>query len=195
MSTDPCEKVKEIDLQIKGLTQTRRVEQQECNKTKYWDKSIQPTTMIELLQLIYETPEFEECNKLFEKFPEINERTDGSLSKPYIFEALWKIIFLLYLDNLTPTEYSRIFKISIEDGGTIHRYQYIKDKINSSSDFGIADLYFVLEGRATTESQKMTSDIRSECEVSKYKPDVKDAYLFTSKFFKEEKAIGNYDVA
>jgi hypothetical protein len=195
MSTDPCEKVKEIDLQIKGLTQTRRVELQECNKKKYWDKSAQPSTMIELLQLIYKTPEFEECNKLFEKFPEINERTDGSLSKPYIFEALWKIIFLLYIDNLTPTEYSRVFKISIEDGGTIHRYQYIKDKINSSSGFGIADLYFVLEGRAMTESQKMTSDIRSECEVSKYKPDVKDAYLFTSKFFKEEKAIGNYDVA
>ena len=195
MSTDPCEKVKEIDLQIKGLTQTRRVELQECNKSKYLPLSEQPSTMIELLQYIYKNQEeLKYCNKLFEKFPEINERPVGSLSKPYIFEALWKIIFLVYLDNLTPTEYNRVFKISIEGGRTIGRYKYIQDKINSSSDFGIADLYFVLEERAT-QADTTTSDIRSECEVSKYKPDVKDAYLFTSKFFKEEKAIGNYDVA
>jgi hypothetical protein len=195
MSTDPCEKVKEVDLQIKGLTQTRRVELQECNKSKYLPPSDQPSTMIELIQYIYENQEeLKDCNKLFEKFPEINERPVGGLSKPYIFEALWKIIFLLYLDNLTPTDYSRVFKKSIEGNKTIGRYKYIQDKINSSSDFGIADLYFVLEGR-DTESHTETSDIRSECEVSKYTPAVKDAYLFTSKFFKDEKAIGNYDVA
>jgi hypothetical protein len=122
MSTDPCEKVKEVDLQIKGLTQTRRVELQECNKSKYLPPSDQPSTMIELIQYIYENQEeLKDCNKLFEKFPEINERPVGGLSKPYIFEALWKIIFLLYLDNLTPTDYSRVFKKSIEGNKTIGR--------------------------------------------------------------------------
>ena len=87
---------------------------------------------------------------------------------------MWKIIFLLKLDNVT-TGIKRIYKISIEkdavgdaDNKIVDEYEYLNSEINtisnirSGSSSGIADLYFVLE-----KSEKKKKKQENQMKVKK----------------------------
>ena len=109
---DPCDEKEstkkeaaEINKRILELTK-------KCNETKYKNmEKFKDKKLMDLIVYIYEK-KIEKCQDLFNEFPESSERT-GGLSKPYIFEALWKIIFLLQLDNLTDGDrYDREYKKS-----------------------------------------------------------------------------------
>jgi hypothetical protein len=41
----------------------------------------------------------ETLNDLLDRFPESEQRTGNKLTKPYIIEALWKLVFIYELDD------------------------------------------------------------------------------------------------
>jgi hypothetical protein len=213
---DPCEDITnkklKIDEQIKDLNNLKKQYIEDCTKIKYFNdhhKDLANKKLLDLIKLIY-NENIDTCEKLFSFFPETNEISIGGLTKPFIFEAMWKIIFLLKLDNVT-TGIKRIYKISIEKDAVgdadniIDEYDYLNselDKIShirSGSKSGIADLYFVLE-----KSEKKTKTGKSDkskkedntnpCKKENYTPKIGDVYLFTSKFYNTEKPVGNYDI-
>ena len=146
---DPCKERDNIITKIKELSQEKTHLMQECNETKYMSESEQKklVKLMDLIKYIHKE-EIYNCQDLFDKFPDSDERNKG-FSKPYIFEALWKIIFLLRLDNLTDG-YDREYKNKLSDGETISEYYYLNNEddrisnINSGSVSGIADFYFTV---------------------------------------------------
>jgi hypothetical protein len=210
---DPCDEkestkkeVAEINKRILELTK-------KCNETKYKKmEHFNDKKLMDLIVYIYEK-KIEKCQDLFNEFPESSERTKGHLSKPYIFEALWKIIFLLRLDNLTDGDrYDRQYKKSIEGDGeenNISCYDYLNgetsiSKINSGSESGIADFYFTVTERPPSSSPSSRSDNPqpkkiqplepNACEEAVFIPKPNDVYVFTSKYYRKEKGISNYDI-
>ena len=162
----------------------------------------QPTRFIELIKHIFEN-KIESCNDLFNLFP--GELIGGyRITKAHLFEALWKIIFLLNLDNLTDG-YNRQFKVSIEseigekenNNKSIYEYLNSSDdsisKINSGSASGICDLYFTIDQPSKPKDKEVVVNTNA-CERTIYKPNNNDIYLFTSKFYKHEKSIAKYDI-
>ena len=92
-------------------------------------------------------------NDLMSNFPDSKERTPGLCTKNYIFEALWKIIFLLKFDNLVGKQFKRNYKLSLEntvkgeENNDLDEYEYLNSdksisKINGGSVSGICDFYF-----------------------------------------------------
>ena len=104
----PCDTIKVIDQQIKMLSNDKKIFQHCCNLEKYWSIEEQPKTLMELMKQIIRK-KIDSCDELFSKFPDSSERTGKNLTKSYIFEGLWKIIFLLKLDDLIPQEMIRHF--------------------------------------------------------------------------------------
>ena len=207
----PCDsdEIKEINEKTQLYIQSKRLWNEKCNESKYitiaeQNKYFKNETLLGLLKYIvskFNTNEdLNTFSKLFDKFPESNERISG-LSKPYIFEALWKIIFLLNLDDLTnKLEYIRQFKTSIEAGDNINVYDYLNSNkkislINSGSASGIADLYFELSKNPDNTKRVNSKPDVFPCEQTDYSPEPADVYLFTSKFYKKEKGIASYDIA
>lgn len=182
----PCEKIKDVDNKIAILTDEKRMLQECCNHIKYWSDRNQPKTLMELLHRIV-SKQIKSCDSLFEKFPESGERTNTLLTKAYIFEALWKIIFLLNLDNISP-EFKRDFKVNIEQNQSISVFDYLTRPINEGNRAGVCDLYFTVERDKDPPEKK----VNNACE-EEYTPNVGDAYLFTSKYYKKEKGLGKYD--
>ena len=217
---DPCEDITheklKIDEQIKDLNNLKKQYTEDCTKIKYFNdhhKDLANKKLLDLIKLIY-NENIDTCEKLFSFFPETNEISIGGLTKPFIFEAMWKIIFLLKLDNVT-TGIKRIYKISIEkdavgdaDNKIVDEYEYLNSEINtisnirSGSSSGIADLYFVLEKsekktkkKSKTGKKEEDEDNTNPCKKENYTPEIGDVYLFTSKFYNTEKPVGNYDIA
>jgi hypothetical protein len=203
-SPEPCDETEKrrIEASIKYTANEKREWNEKCNKTKYLslEEQTKIVTLLDLVKYIV-TEKIDTSAKLFEKFPETNERING-LSKPYIFEALWKIIFLLELDNLTDG-YKREYITALEEGRDkqIDAYDYLHSderisRVNSGSASGIADFYFtVFEKPKDTDKQpKQKQSEPSACESREFKPKPSDVYIFTSKFYRKEKGVGNYDI-
>jgi hypothetical protein len=194
---DPCEEKQNIEKNIKELAKEKMRLNEDCNQKKYETiKNLNLVKLMDLIVYIFEN-KIEKYSDLLNLFPESNEKTKGYLSKPYIFEALWKIIFLLNLDNLTDG-FKRKYKISIENNQDIEVYDYLNGEnsiisnINSVSESGIADFYFTV---VNDEKEDNKSESRQNaCEDPILKPMVNDAYLFTSKFYRKEKSITKYDI-
>ena len=164
---DPCAKVVELDSDIEEKKKERREYLEDCNETKYMKKnsdgSEQLITLMDLIIYIYEngkskTTDKIDCDDLLDLFPYTNERGTGKkitgLTKPHIFEALWKIIFILKLDNLYKdnNQHKRIYKKKIESDGIISggEFEYLASnesfsQINSGSSTGVCDLCFIAE--------------------------------------------------
>ena len=203
---DPCKERDKVDKEIKELNQIKRGHSEECNKTKFMSEAEQSKLLklMDLIKYIFLNREtLKTCQDLFDKFPESNERTKGLLSKPYIFEALWKIVFLLRLDNLTDG-YDREYKNSLQEDQTINEYYYLNDEnrianINSGSESGIADFYFTVIDSSDSKHKRKQSSDKSEsvsaCEEIGFIPKIHDAYIFTSKFYRNEKGLTNYDIS
>ena len=218
---DPCAKVVELDSDIEEKKKESREYLEDCNETKYMKKnsdgSEQLITLMDLIIYIYEngkskTTDKIDCDDLLDMFPYTNERGTGKkitgLTKPHIFEALWKIIFILKLDNLYKdnNQHKRIYKKKIESDEIIPggEFEYLASnesfsQINSGSSTGVCDLCFIAEikkGEAKKETHREKDS--TNCETTKIdeksKPLEKCAYLFTSKYFKNEKSPNkNYD--
>jgi hypothetical protein len=182
----PCTEIKKIDDEIRILCEKKREIQECCNHEVYWSLRNQPKTLLDLLQRIFSN-NISSCDSLFAKFPESSERTSILLSRAYIFEALWKIIFLLNLDNIAPG-FKRNFKVSIEKNRDISIFEYLNRPINEGNRAGVCDLYFTVEKTEGVFKEK----INNACEDG-FTPMVGDAYLFTSKYYKKEKGLGKYD--
>ena len=189
----PCDEIKRLDAEIKKLSSDKKMNITNCNKERYWDEKNQPKTHLALLKRIYSDKGLSDCDELFSHFPESGERTENLYTKPYIFESLWKIIFLLKLDNKLAPSLVRTFKKSIESGDNIEVYKYLSHeydgKINSGNAFGVCDLMFTVnkEKNKTDDGNK-----KNACDVG-FVPETGDAYLFTSKYYNKEHGIGNYD--
>ena len=92
---DPCEEKRVLENKLKELNKEKLQLGEDCNKKKYENMEFwHDKKLMDLIIYIFNN-KIETCQQLFELFPESNERTKGYLPKPYIFEALWKIIFLL----------------------------------------------------------------------------------------------------
>lgn len=81
-----------------------------CNQKKY--EREQPQTHKELIHYIIKH-KLSTCDELFARFPESNERSGKLYTRAYVFESLWKIIFICKLDNLA-AGLTRNFKVSLE---------------------------------------------------------------------------------
>jgi len=194
---NPCNEVNRLDTEIKKLANDKKTKVIDCNEKKYWSAHQQPKTHLALLKKIYYDKSLTDCDELFSHFPESGERSGALYTKPYIFESLWKIIFLLGLDNKLAPGMERKFKKSIETKTPITIYEYLSSetdgKINSGSAFGVCDLMFeVIEPKRNTETKKKEDeDVCNEKLESK----ISNAFLFTSKFYNKEKSMGSYDIA
>lgn len=193
---DPCKEKERVELEIKELNTQKMQYNEDCNKQKYLtiEEEDKITTLLDLVKFIFRN-KIGNYQELFAKFPESNERSRGFYSKPYIFEALWKIIFLLKLDDLTGN-YKREYFKSIENREPITEYDYLNSKdpisrINSGSTSGIADFYFEI---VKDNEIKKPNKPSNACEKEEFKPKIEDVYLFTSKFYRSEKGLGNYDI-
>ncbi len=182
----PCTEIKRVDDEIRILGEKKREMQECCNHEVYWSERNQPKTLLDLLHRIF-SKNISSCDSLFAKFPESSERTNTLLSRAYIFEALWKIIFLLNLDNIAPG-FKRNFKVSIEKNDDIDVFKYLNRPINDGNRAGVCDLYFTVE-----KDEEATKDKTSNACEEGFSPMVGDAYLFTSKYYKKEKGLGKYD--
>lgn len=201
---DPCDERDSTKKEAAEINKKIAELAKKCNEQKYKKmEHFNDKKLMDLIVYIYEK-KIEKCQDLFNEFPESSERTMGYISKPYIFEALWKIIFLLQLDNLTDGDrYDRKYKKSIEGTGPandIISYDYLDgetpiSRINSGSESGIADFYFTVTERPP--SDKSTPRIQSEpnaCEEAVFIPKPNDVFVFTSKYYRKEKGISNYDI-
>ena len=81
-----------------------------------------------LLKKIYSDKSLSDCDELFSHFPESGERSGDLYTKPYIFESLWKIIFLLGLDNKLAPGMERKFEKSLEKKTPITIYEYLSSE-------------------------------------------------------------------
>ena len=212
---DPCAEINlqiaQIDTDMKVLTDKKKMLVKECNDLKYISWEEQPKTLIALLKYIF-FHKIKTYDDLIIRFPDSKERMGNLYTKNYIFEALWKIVFLLKFDNLVPNTYKRIYKASLEnerlgkDGNVLSEYKYLADsggieKINSGSKSGICDFYFTIEKidekeKGKKREKKDTADpnkVLWACEESLFIPEPKQAYMFTSKLYNKTKSIQDYD--
>ena len=205
---DPCDERESTKKEVAEINKKIAELKEKCNEQKYKNmKHFNDKKLMDLIVYIYEK-KIEKCQVLFNEFPESSERTKGYISKPYIFEALWKIIFLLQLDNLTDLpdgdRYDRLYKKSIEEDegeNNIHCYEYLNgetpiSRINSGSESGIADFYFTVTKRPSSKPSIQTKpSISNACEEAVFIPKPNDVYIFTSKYYRrKEKGISNYDI-
>jgi hypothetical protein len=202
-SYNPCDEINRIDEEMKRLINLRKKFTNDCNSMKYLSSEKQPKTHLELLKHIF-LDESLNCDILFSRFPDSKERSGNLYTKPYVFESLWKIIFLLGLDDKLAVGMDREFKKSLEaNTKKLTVYEYLSHesdgRINSGNAFGVCDLMFITKEPKKTDTSKTV--------VTKQKNEIKDdicgtinepignAFLFTSKFYSKEKGIGNYDIA
>ena len=200
---DPCDEKESTKKEAAEINKKIAELKEKCNEQKYKNmEKFNDKKLMDLIVYIYEK-KIEHCPALFNQFPTSSERTKGRLSTPYIFEALWKIIFLLQLDNLTDGDrYDREYKKSIEGTGPandISSYAYLNgetpiSKINSGSESGIADFYFTVTERPLLPPEKRKPGIPNACEEVVFIPRPNDIYIFTSKYYGKEKGISNYDI-
>ena len=185
---DPCKEAIRKTETKKGIEEEINTYTRQCNDTKYLSAEEQPNTLKDLLRYIRKYHAKDTIHGLFEKFPspEENRVNSGRYSQAHLFEAIWKLIFLLNIDNLTPNN-KRRFRKSLERDEPIEVLDYLEEKVNSGSASGICDLYFVLD---PTESP---IEPTSSCEPNR--PAVGNAYMFTSKYYKNETGVNGVDAA
>jgi len=208
--SDPCKEAEKYKEQIDRLNEQKKEYIEKCNAKKYIKPEEQSnlfTTLFSLIKYIFDN-KIEKCQDLLDKFPDSNERITG-LSKPYIFEALWKIIFLIKLDDLIDNKkYKRDYKVSIEKQEDVEAINYLGifdsskssqavsqvSKINSGSASGICDLFFTISPDTAERKELKLNKNQSQClDEVKFIPEPSGAYLFTSKFYKKEKTTKDYD--
>ena len=166
--------------------------QQACNRTKtsYLLKDEGYNTLLKLLKFII-IKNIRSLEQLMSFFPEITEKFENAISKPRIFEALWKIIFLLQLDNLPSLSnyIDRNFYTSLQKLTHESVADYLNHNIDDGSASGSADLLFSV-GNVKRQEKK------SPCEID-YIP-LSDQpihhIIVTSKYYKSEKGIDKYDI-
>ena len=178
ISDNPCKKRDEIKNKIKELEKQKREYQAQCNKLT--TDFTTDTRFLELLQYLFKN-NISDFNEFFGQF---NVAGGGRLAKYHVFEGLWKIVFLLKLDNIL-IDYKRNFKLRMDNSKIISPFEYLKEKINSGSKSGICDLYFEIERTGDSETEL------SACEQSVNRPRA-DIFLLTSKYEKSES--GSYDI-
>jgi hypothetical protein len=175
--------------------------QELCNETKtFLPKINQPVTLMDLLEFILlldsdliTKDRMFDLDKLMSFFPDISDKTDDTLTRPYIFEALWKIVFLLEQDGMFSGK-TRTFKQKLEHprpGRDISVPEYMSKKINGGNESGIADLMFTLTKQK--KDQKPEHQTRSPCDPD-YKIPTGEAILISSKYYQKEKGVNKYDV-
>lgn len=178
----------EIHQKLKrDTTQKLKILNKTCIDSIYTDIVLQ--TLKDLKKYISDQ-KIETLNDLLDRFPESEQRTGNKLTKPYIVEALWKLIFIYELDDIPHiSKQPREFQTKIEHPKKVDARDYLEEKINSGSKSGIADLFFILKTDKDKQDKK-----RKACDEDPVKETGK-AILFTSKYYKSEKGISNYDAS
>jgi hypothetical protein len=201
---EQCNKdIADIEEKIKLLNEKKKEKYIECNEKKYGtSKELDGKKLMDLIIYIYEN-NLDDYIKLINRFPDSKERAGGFITKSYIFEALWKIIFLLNFDSLVDKKYSRNYKISIERDvkdlkNDIDEYDYLNSnesisKINGGSISGICDFMFTTTKKDEIPVTKTNTSTPWACENTPFSPQPRDAYLFTSKYFGKPKGFGDND--
>ena len=205
MSIEVCDKeIADIEEEIKLLNERKKEKYIECNEKKYdTAKELDGKKIMDLVKYIVKY-NLKNYNDLMSRFPDSKERTPGLCTKNYIFEALWKIIFILKFDSLVDVkQFKRNYKISLEntvkgeENNDLDEYDYLNSdksisKINGGSVSGICDFYFtttkIVDNTTSKESKKSWA-----CEEPFITPHTSDGYLFTSKFYRKPKGIQKYD--
>ncbi len=179
--------------------------QELCNETKeFLPTELQPDTLKDLIKFIlsHDTDiitkdRMVDLDKLMSFFPDISDKTKrGTLTRPYIFEALWKIVFLLEQDGMFVGK-KRTFKQKLEHprpGRDISVAEYLSKKINGGNESGIADLMFTLSDKAEEKKDEISKNqTRSPCDLD-YRIPTGDAILISSKYYQKEHGINKYDI-
>lgn len=176
---DACKIRDQIAAEIKRLQQEKKVFDKKCNEQS--TELTTSTTYLQLLQYLYKNNILE-----YDQFFMTFQSTAGGmvLIKPHIFEGLWKIVFLLKLDNIS-LDFERKFKMRMGNQTTITPFKYLKEKINSGSKTGICDLYFQIDRSGINDSEL------NACEQTTDSPKP-DIFLFSSKYKKTES--GDFDI-
>ena len=170
----------------RDTTQKLKILNKTCIDSIYTDIVLQ--TLKDLKKYISHQ-KIETLNDLLDRFPESEQRTGNKLTKPYIIEALWKLVFIYELDDIPRiSKQPREFQTKIEHPKKVEARDYLEEKINSGSKSGIADLFFILK----TDKDKQDKKIKACEEPVK---ETGKAILFTSKYYKSEKGISNYDAS
>ena len=171
----------------RDTTQKLKILNKTCIDSIYTDIVLQT---IKDLKKYISHQKIETLNDLLDRFPESEQRTGNKLTKPYIIEALWKLVFIYELDDIPRiSKQPREFQTKIEHPKKVEARDYLEEKINCGSKSGIADLFFILKTDKDKQDKK-----RKACDDDPVKETGK-AILFTSKYYKSEKGIGNYDAS
>ena len=171
----------------RDTTQKLKILNKTCIDSIYTDIVLQ--TLKDLKKYISDQ-KIETLNDLLDRFPESEQRTGNKLTKPYIIEALWKLVFIYELDDIPRiSKQPREFQTKIEHPKKVEARDYLEEKINCGSKSGIADLFFILKTDKDKQDKK-----RKACDDDPVKETGK-AILFSSKYYKSEKGIGNYDAS
>lgn len=171
----------------RDTTQKLKILNKTCIDSIYTDIVLQ--TLKDLKKYISDQ-KIETLNDLLDRFPESEQRTGNKLTKPYIIEALWKLVFIYELDDIPRiSKQPREFQTKIEHPKKVEARDYLEEKINCGNKSGIADLFFILKTDKDKQDKK-----RKACDDEPVKETGK-AVLFTSKYYKSEKGIGNYDAS
>jgi hypothetical protein len=187
----------------KEAKQGSQLLQELCNETKeFLPTHRQPETLMDLLEFMLDrdiiTKErMVDIDKIMSFFPDISEKTDRrTLTRPYIFEGLWKIVFLLEQDGMF-SDKKRTFKQKLEHprpGRDISVSEYLFKKINGGNESGIADLMFTLSDKPEEKKDEMPENqTRSPCDTD-YRMPTGEAILISSKYYQKEHGINKYDV-
>ena len=177
--SNPCEMRDEITYKIEILQKEKQKYVALCNQqlTELDTK----TTYIQLLQYLFKY-NVTDYDDFFGQFP--SSAGGKRLINNIVFEGLWKLVFLLKLDNLD-IDYTRHFKLKLNISEQVTPYKYLNEHVNSGNKTGICDLIFEVDKTGQNES------ILNACEQSEniIKP---STYLCTSKYKKKE--TGNLDI-
>ena len=150
-------------------------------------------TLNELLILI-KKKNIKNVIDFIELFPPSGTRTAKN-TQPHVFEALWKIIFLLKYDNYLNIGETREFYKTLEKEEIYSESVaqiFVKTKVNDGNSSGIVDIYFK---NIKSSSVSTPVNVGWSCEGSKI-PDenLNDQFLFSCKYYQKEKGASHYDI-
>jgi len=135
--------------------------------------------------------------KFLDLFALSQDRTTGiTMTRNHVFEALWILVYLHNLDLREDKRHRQFYKsLEKQEKQTIE--DVLSGKVNSSSEGGIADIYFEMsEGDESMNVNKTTCneiDIPyPHCENKPIK--VYKRYLFSSKLYSKTKGVASYDI-
>lgn len=191
---DDCESMRHEISSLEGKLTRAKSDYKECDNP--YPNGKDSISLLKLLQLVKETPNVYD---LLNSFPYPPQRKGVLVTRAHVYEALWRLIYFLQLDDQFKKGYTRTILKSVESGkidfqGLPSKQFLSEEEVNGGNRGGIADLYFEdnTSGHATEiKSKKFVCEDEGNDKLSNSK-----YYLFSSKFYKNDfkKNVTSYDI-